>query len=277
MLKQKQTIVPFFLFAALVCIYVVGTIKVQEMREKFDPTQSISALLVKPEVLEIAGGEFRFLLADYMLLKASVYLGGRWTTPESSKRAVAALFRQSANLDPWFFQTCYLTQGYLPWWGDEMLKDGLEILEIFKEHRDWDWEPGYYIGFDYFYFLKDNLTASKYLMEASEKPGAGNFLGLLGARLAQRGGQTKASIAFLQSMAENTKNEKAKEEINRRIMALKGILKLEKAIVKFKSMFFNHPPDTLEQLVESGILEELPVNSARKDGRYLYEDGKIDF
>ncbi len=157
-----------------------------------------------------------------------------------------------------------------------MVKDAIEILEIFKKHRDWDWQPGFYIGFDYFYFLKDNLTASKYLMEAAKMPYAGSLLGLLGARLSQRGGDTMVSIAFLKSMYASTENKAAKEEIERRIEALKGVLKLEKGIARFVSAY-GQKPETLDQLVEAGIVERLPENPCRPDKAYIYEDGKIEF
>jgi hypothetical protein len=276
MLKRKETSVFFVLIFVCVAGYGLSAIRMQAFRDTLDPTQVVSALQVKPEVLEIAGGEFRSLLADYLLLKASVYLGGRYSTPEPCKQAVSILFRQSAALDPYFFQTCYFTQAHLPWWRGELLEDALDIIEIFHEHRDWHWEPGFYLGFDYFYFLKDNQMASKYLMEASKRPYAPPLVGFLGTRLAQRSGKTSVSIAFLQSMYESTENETAKEEIARRIEALKGVLILEKGISQYSSGF-GHPPESLEQLTATGILKTLPINPARQNGTYLYKNGKIDF
>ncbi len=215
MLKKKEIAVYCILLVGVAVIYVASAIKVQGFRDHLDPTQVVSALQVRPEVLEIVSGEFRSLLADYLLLKASVYLGGRYSNPETSKKAVAALFRQSATLDPRFFQTCYYAQGYLPWW--HMVKDAIEILEICKEHRYWDWQPAFFIGFDYYYFLNDNLTASRCLMEASGKPGAMPFLGFLGARLAQKGGQAETGIMFLKEMYERTDDEFIKNQIELRI------------------------------------------------------------
>lgn len=279
MLKHKETVVFGLLLVMAAAIYVVSAVNVQGFRDRLDPTQTVSALLVRPEVLEVAAGEFKSLLADYLLLKASVYLGGRYSTPTSSKTAVSALFRQSATLDPYFFQTCYFVQGYLPWWKGDFPKQGIDILEITRDYRDWDWRPGFYIAFDYFYFLKDNLTASGYLMDLSENfdTASSDFFGLLGARLSQQGGQTKASLAFLKAMGDRTENEDAKEEIERRIVALEGVLILEKGIARFKSLFFGSPPDTLEQLVEAGLLERLPENPTKPDKTFTYEGGMIKF
>ncbi len=276
MLTKKDIAVLLTLLVVGAALYVASAIMVHGLRDRLDPTQTVSALHIRPEVLEVVSGEFRFLLADYLLLKASVYLGGRYSTPDPCKKAVSTLFRQSVSLDPYFFQTCFLVQGYLPWWRGNFVDDAIESLEISKKHRDWDWEPGFFLGFDYFYFLKDNLTASRFLMEASEKPNAPPLLGLLGSRLSQKGGKTKASIKFLKAMYTRTENKAAKEEIDRRINALKGVLSLEKGIARFTSTF-GHPPETLEQLVESGIVERLPTNPCAQDGAYVYEDGKIEF
>ncbi|MBW1852938.1 MAG: hypothetical protein JRJ15_16285, partial [Deltaproteobacteria bacterium] len=122
MLKKKEAVVFCMLFVMGATLYVASAVKVEGLRDQLDPTQTVSALLVRPEVLEIVSGEFRSLLADYLLLKASVYLGGRYSNPDANKRAVSTLFRQSAALDPYFFQTCYYVQGYLPWWKGDMPK-----------------------------------------------------------------------------------------------------------------------------------------------------------
>lgn len=272
MLTRKKAGILITLFMATLVVYGVSNRQVKEFRDRMDPTQSISALSVKPQVLEVISGEFRPLLADYLLLKASVYLGGRWSTPESCKQAVATLFRQAIALDPYFFQTCYSIQGVLPWWG--RVQEAIELLEISMDHRYWDWQPCFYIGFDYYYFLHENLKASKYLMEGSKRPHAPPLLGLLAARLAQRGGDTRAGIAFLKSMYKSAEKEKVKEEIKRRIEALTGVLKLEKAIETFRSQY-GRKPDTLDQLVEAGILKKIPENPYK--GPYTYKDGEIGF
>ncbi len=277
MLKKKKTVVFLAFLISAMAVYIASAKKVQGLRDRFDPTQTVSALHVRPELLQVISGEFQSLVADYLMLKASVYLGGRWSTPDEHKSAVSVLFRQSATLDPYFVDTCFLTQSFLPWWKGKYIEEAIEILTMFKEHRDWDWVPGSYIGFDYFYFLKDNITASRYMMEASKLPYSPPIFGLLGARLSQRGGRTQTAIAFLKAMHAGEKSKLIKEEIERRIGGLEGVLILEKAIRRFKSMFFNRPPDKLDQLVEAGVLKELPKNSARKDGLFVYKDGQIDF
>ena len=229
--------------------------------------------MVSPTLLEIAAGEFKGLLADYLLLKGSTFLGGRFETTESDWEAVHILFRQSLALDPYCFQTCYYIQAFLPWKGG-MAREAIELLEISRKHRSWDWNPGYFIGFDYFYFLDDNLSASKYLMEASRLPRAPSLLYLLGSRLAQKGGQTETAIVFLKSMYDKSDDEQTREIIAQRIEALAGVFILEKGISQF-TLRFGHPPKNLQELVHTEILEELPKNPYKMP--YTYENGQIGF
>ncbi len=59
-----------------------------------------------------------------------------------------------------------------------------------------------------------------------------------------------------------------------RIEALKGVLVLEKAIETFISKF-NHPPQRLDEPVETGMLTKLPKNPYKTD--FDYKDGIIGF
>ena len=244
-------------------------------RNNIHPSQHASAFMVSPEALEIAAGEFKGIIADYLLLKGSVFLGGRYSTTKEDWEAVYTLFSQSLALDPYFFQTCYYVQAILPWEA-KMPERAIELLKISEQHRLWDWQPDFYIGFDYYYFLKDNINGSKYLMEASEKSGASPLLALLGARLAQRGGQTKAGIVFLKTMYENEENENTKKQIKQRIDALEGVLILEKAIEKFVSKF-NRSPKKLDELITSEILTALPENPYYGTYDYDHKTGIISY
>jgi len=267
------------LFTAIIAVlvmmggYIVCASKVKQYRDQISSSQRASAFMVSPTLLKIAAGEFKGILADYLLLKGSIFLGGRYQTTAGDLEAVYMLFKQSLALDPYFFQTCYYIQAFLPWAGI-MPRKAVELLEICNRHRHWDWNPGYFIGFDYFYFLKDNKNASRYLMEASRKPQAPLLLGMLGARLAQREGQTKTAITFLKTMYEKTDNEDAKNQVELRIKALYGVLVLEQGISQFTSRF-GRLPKTLKELLTAGILNKLPQNPYNKP--YRYENGKIEF
>ena len=264
----------------IVCIIITGSyaysaFKVTDYRSSIESSECASAFMVSPELLKIAAGEFKGIIADYLLLKASVFLGGRYFTTKDDWKAVSTLFSQSLALDPYFFLTCFYIQASLPWEA-KMPEKAIELLKISSQHRSWDWQPDFYIGFDYFYFLKDNLNGSKYLMEASKKPGASPLLGMLGARLSQKGGQTKAGITFLKTMYENEENEDTKKQIKQRMDALEGVFILEKAIEKF-TLEFDRSPKKLDELIATGILTAMPENPYNDTYYYDHKTGIIAY
>ncbi len=218
-------------------------------------------------------GEFEGIVADYILLEAATFIGSNVKPTPEDWEAISLLFKQTMVLDPHFRQTYYLIQATLPW-ETPKIDLTIELLTTSKQHRPWDWVPGFFIGFDYFFFLKDNLTASKYLMEASRVPDAPVLLTTFAARLAQKAGQTQTAITFLKTMYENTADEGIKKTIEERIKAFTGVLILEKGVEEFNQRF-GRPPNVLEELVTRRILEKLPQNPYNK--LYTYENGLIGF
>ena len=243
-------------------LYLCSFQNVRNYLDNLPSSERAEAVSVPPVILEIAAGEFKGLMADYLLLKGITFLGGRGAATDSDMEAIHTLFKQSLTLDPYFLQTCYLTQAYLAWGGKKVEK-AIELLKISYTHRDWDWNPGFFIGFDYYYFLNDNLAASKYLMDASQKPGAGPLLAMLGARLSQKGGQTETAIAFMKSMYPTIEDDGTRKQIDIRLEALSGVLIIEKAMAGFEARF-NRPPQDIDELVSTGILEKIPDNPYKK-------------
>ena len=178
-----------------------------------EDTLRAEALMVSPTLLKTISGEFKGLWADYLLLKAAAFLGGYRESTTEDWETLYLLFKQSLTLDPWFFTTCYYVQGILAF-RKNMGEKSIDLLKISAEHRDWDWQPNFYIGFDYFYFLKDNTKASEYLGEAAKMPGAPPIVATLGARLAQDMGKTEAAISILHFMYDRTDEKWLRQKLN---------------------------------------------------------------
>lgn len=271
-MKKGLIISLALLFLFFLTTYLCARTNIHEHQADVTGVHATASQL-PPEVIRALAGEFKGIVADYLLLEAATAIGAQNKQTTEDWEAISRLFKQSMALDPHFKQTCYLIQTTLPW-ETQQYDLTIELLNTSKKHRPLDWIPGFFIGFDYFYFLKDNLNGSKYLMEASKKPGASPLLALLGARLSQKGGQAKAGIVFLKTMYENEENENTKKQIVQRIDALKGVLLLEKAIEKF-IIKYNHQPQKLDELITAEILPSLPENPYKKP--YVLKDGIIEF
>lgn len=234
-----------------------------------------AAAPVPMELIGALTGEFKGLVADYLLLEAASFIGSRQSFSATSEDwdAATLLLKQSNFLDPYFRNTYLLAQGSLPWQAKKY-DDTLAILERSRKHLTWEWLPGFFLGFDHFYFLKDNLTASKKLMEASKIPDAPVYLATMGSRLAAEAGQIRAAIDFLTVMYEKTEDEQVREQLKKRILAFQGIKMLQDAVSRFKSEY-SRMPDTLDELVATSIIPFLPVNPY--DRPYTLKEGKVHF
>ncbi len=271
---KKTLIIPLLILTFLLSTYFLTNTRVREDRAR-QAAEDIhpKAPQLPPAILKALAGEFKGIVADYLLIEAAAFIGANTEATAEDWEAVSLLFRQSMAMDPHFKQTYYLVQSALTW---EAKKYNLaiELLEKSKKHRPWDWLPGFFIGFDYHFFLKDDLTASKHLMEASKVQDAPLLLATLGSRLAQKSGSTGNAIIFLKAMYEKEEDEETRKALEERIEALVGVLILEKGISRFTSRF-GRPPGTLEDLVSEGILKEIPQNPYERP--YRYRKGEIDF
>jgi len=254
--------------------------------EKHTPLQSSSLILqVPPRVLKVLAGEFSGILADKIILDATAFLGGRRIdfTAEDWKHIFLSL-QQSLTLDPYFQQTYMIAQGYLPW-DANMPRKANQLLDISRKSRPYDWRPGYYMGFNSYYFLNDYTKAGKIFLETAKIPGAPVLLAVLGARLSAEGNQGEAAITLLLTILNEVREEPALEdrdrihrikEITDRIKALKGVILLEKAAKHYRDIF-GHFPLTLQKLVERGIMQHLPENPYGDQYSINPLSGKVSF
>ena len=82
----------------------------------------------KGKKYELLAGERRLRAANVAkreTLPAMVHYG----MTDAELQAVATLFGQSLVLDPYFFQTCYYIQAFLPW-GGRMAQEAIELLKL---------------------------------------------------------------------------------------------------------------------------------------------------
>ncbi|MCD6562039.1 MAG: hypothetical protein J7L16_09825 [Deltaproteobacteria bacterium] len=272
----KKISLNIMLISVLLAGYFVCSLHVLSMRERL-PAENMraEAMSLSPVFLKIVGGEFKGLWADYLLLKASVFIGGYSRSIPQDWEAVYLLFKQSLALDPYFFSTCYYTQGILAG-RESMHEKAIELLEISRKHRFWDWEPGFYVAFDYFYYLRDNLKAAGIMRETAKLKGAPPIVATLGARFAQESGETRTAIAILKIMYDRARDKDIKARLEKRIMAHLGILTLERAVGRFTRKY-GRRPSSLNELTEKGIINKPPENPFGSSFLYDNLTGRISF
>jgi hypothetical protein len=147
---------PVYLFfgSILTALYLLSYISLQHIRIDYHNKQSTNHSLyyIPPVVLKLIAGEFKGLFADYALIEAASIVGQTGKITEDQWDTIGHLYKQTMDLDPYFEQSYYLIQGSLPWYA-KRYDLAISLLNVSKDHRYWDWQPSFFIGFDYFYFL----------------------------------------------------------------------------------------------------------------------------
>ena len=107
MMKANRIFKLVFLFFLFTGFFVSHSYVSKGRIEQPAETKRAQALALDPTILRIVSGPFKGLMADYLNLKASVFMGGIWDATPEDWEAVYTLLKQSLYLDPLFFQPLY--------------------------------------------------------------------------------------------------------------------------------------------------------------------------
>jgi hypothetical protein len=251
-------IIPFFLILSLGGYFLIQqnlTVK----RENY-LNQSYMGYTMPSKISGLAALEFKGILSDFLFLKVSTFLGDKFIKREMLADKHADYIYNSVDvitdLDPWFWDA-YLFADLLLTWDFKKIDMANKLLFKAREYRTTDFKVPYYIGFNYFYFLKDNMNGAKYMMEAARLPGSPTWLNGLAARLSVYQNQYKPAIMFLGETLKKTQNPALAKQIETRLNTLIALDELEKAVQKFKKTF-GFLPLKITDLIDRGLVKTIP-------------------
>jgi hypothetical protein len=242
---------------------------------KLLPKGEVSSFILPTPVLKIATLDFRGITSDILFLNALVFMGSTHERQENLRvtawewKWLYSTLDASTELDPYFLDPYYFAEAHLTWEALMIDADNL-ILEKGSKYRDWDASLPFYIGFNYFYFLQDNVNARKWMLEASKRPDANPIYAEIAAKLAYEKKRTENAINFLDEMSKRTEDEELKKKYEKRLDYLHQVLGVEKAVEAYQKMFGRKTFD-IHALVHNGMLQEIPTDP---DGGQLYIDSE---
>lgn len=268
------------LFGLLLCLAVVHVSLLQRVdraRRQLPVPRDHGYVLPGP-LLGVVAGEYRGLAADVCFLQGMVAYGRTLEkgAGEVEERRiwqhVYRLLDASTDLDPYFFDPYYFANAVLN--RKPVLVEKVNaLLAKGVERRDWDWVLPFYLGFNYFYYLHDNIRAAEYLMLGARRPDAMPLLATLGARLAYRGNRTENAIVFLREILRNANDEKTQELYRTRLEALEKTYLLEQAVRLYRRKF-DRWPKSLQTLLSVGLIAAIPEDPYG-GSFYVTEDGVV--
>jgi hypothetical protein len=182
------------------------------------------------------------------------------------------MLQRVTDLDPRFWDPYLFAEMMLAWQAG-MFDEVDTLLEKAAKNRPDDYRPQYYMGFNHLYFMKDPKKAAPHLRVASLYPNAPRYIKGLGSRVSLYAGQTAVGIFFLENLIKDTHDPKLVKYLEKRLTALKMLYYLEEKVKQYKARY-GHQPKSLEDLVTSGIVPELPKDPYGGDF-ILFDNGRV--
>jgi hypothetical protein len=171
--------------------------------------------LPKGEYLKVAALGYDQLLADLLWLRV-IQIVGEHTVTETAYDWVYHALDVMTTLDPKFVVAYQMAGVTLSTLANQPEKANALLLKGAKENPD-IWQLPFYIGFNYFFYLNDYKSAAEQMARAAQIPGRPDFLPSLATRLFVQAGEPQTALEFLTRMAEEAKDEKVREALQRRM------------------------------------------------------------
>lgn len=231
-------------------------------------------LVLPSPIYRIIALEFKGILADVIFSKAMTYYGQKVIRDENLTDEewdwIARNMHAATDLDPYFLDPYLFGAVNLVWEADRV-DAANDLLIKGMDKRVWDSTLPFYLGFNHFYFLQKNSKAASFLMEGAKRAGGSGIMAQLATRLLHQERNTENAIIFLRQIISTTEDERTRDIYTIRLTALESIFSLERAVEKFHQQFNRFPSD-LGELIEAGIIEDMPGDPY--GGRFYLDEEK---
>ena len=127
-----------------------------------------------------------------------------------------------------------------------------------------DWQLGTDLGFLYFWHLHQYNDASLAYMQASKIPGAPEWVRIMAARVADKGGALETSQLMWSEIYQTTKDPKIRKQALEHLAGLKALedeRKLDQFAEEYKKRAGRYPA-SIKELVDAGDLKGVPLDPA---------------
>ena len=270
---MKRTII---IFLAAVTCFVLLTPAVYRIRNTYFH-ETISRIgELPPSLAKILTLDFQGVAADLLFLKTISFMGlkigehGELTHSEWQR--INDMLYLITELDPMFWDP-YLFGEMMLTWQAGMVEDANKLLLKATNERPQDYRPWYYLGFNAYYFQGKSDVAAYYFRKAAQYSEAPLYIKGLASRFSLYGNQTALGINFLSDLLQHTNDPKIIRYLSKRLEALKRIFFLEQKVSAFKKKY-GRRPSSLNELIEVGLLEEIPEDPY--GGQFvILENGRI--
>jgi tetratricopeptide (TPR) repeat protein len=272
-LKVSSTVLLLIVIAAC----CAGIYRVQLGIDEYKGNEAyVEEFMFLPDASELktASLGYESLVADLLWLKAVQHMGELKISDKGYDWIYRALDTVT-TLDPKFLAP-YETGGLILTIVADKADLSNKLLAKGYANNPGVWQLPFYLGFNYFYFMRQYKAAAKYMSIASEMEGSPKWLPLLASRLYYQADDPAYAIDFLKRMYDRTEDKRIKKGIQVRINLLKAQViaaELQKAVDYYEKRTGKRPL-TIAELVSAGIIRAVPQEPG--GGRFFIDSsGKV--
>lgn len=178
------------------------------------------------EVLKVLSSNFENFIADLLLARAIIYFGSHYYQRNFEYRWLYELFDVATTVDP-YNKEAFMMGARLLIRKDVHLSNKF-LLKAIKFHPKF-WKFPEMLGFNYFFYLDDPLTAAKWYERASKLPGHPPYVPSLASKFYTEAGKYREALKVLLNFYLTTKDRRLKKIFKKDIEEMqKKIKELEK-------------------------------------------------
>ena len=231
-------------------------------------------VLPSNEAIRLISLGYEQVVADYYWLRAISHFGDRRMHAYEYPNLLGFMDLVLA-LDPKFSAAYFFAGSVLNTSGDN-LEHAMRILKTGREERPDNWRIAYMLGFNYYMYYQNFEMAAKLYAEAAQHEEAPPVLGKLAVKLAAESHKPGIGIAMIDTILDDIQDEKLREVYIER----RNLLKLEQELLSFQriidqyTLAFEKSPSTLQDLVDAGMLRQLPQNDPVGGDYYISDTGQ---
>jgi hypothetical protein len=161
---------------------------------------------------------YREMAADLLWIKTIDYFGGHFAG-DKSYTWLYHMLDLVTTLDPHFISPFHFGAVVLSMEANQEENSEKLLAKAMRLHPT-VWQFPFYMGFNLYFYKKDYKEASRYIGMAAQLPGSPTYLGRFAANLYMTAGDESSGLIFLREIYRNTKDEKMKKEILRKMQEL---------------------------------------------------------
>lgn len=233
-----------------------------------------------PSVLRRMSLGYTGLLADLYWTRTVQYFGRKHVERAKRYDLLPKLLDITTGLDPhlvvaYKYGSIFLAQQ--PPEGAGMPDYAVQFVEKGIRDNPDDWQLYYHLGFIHYIERNDYVAASQAFLRGAEVPGAHPWLRIIGAAMAQHGGDLETARRMWIYIYESTDDKFIRSNAAKRLRALEVdqvVSQLEAAIQHYRERT-GELPSSWQDMITAGLLRGVPRDPTGAPYR-LMADGRVE-